>query len=245
MNTEVIERQLQQIVSDVDARRIAAAMAVALYTAEFRREAFVLCSAQTTLDDQQLVIQTSSREDTFLVRGRYQVLASVARQFELQRVVLTWRGANHDGFAIWCQMQTGSDNSIFDEPPPLQVSAPVVEAMRLADLIRSSENPIGAVCLDSDWQFWGNQALSVMCQKPLDELVRMNVRSNWVNRRTRTDDGLAEIKRRLVSEGDFELAYTTKMSGDATAKHNFYSRFRAVLGGSVRLTEIYAYEPVR
>lgn len=241
MQTEIVKQAMAQFCADYDARRIAAEIAVRLKESGQIRELFALLHATLGWDDDHLTITFACRDDALLVRPHYRAIARVIGLWEVKEAILNWDGSMHQGFRVIASL--AGDDDVFAIPPPLDMNASITEAMRIGDMVRGSENPIGVVLLDSDWQIWGNQALSVMTGKPLEELIRMNVRANWVDRRKRTDDGLAEIKDRLISEGDFEVAYRTKMSGDAAIKHDFESRFRLMLDGRVRVTEIYSYVP--
>ena len=241
MQIAQIESQLQQVITDYDARTILAEIALRFYQRDYHREMFTLLSARPIWDVDRLILRFTSQFDAFLVRPLYRTIAAVLYEREVKEAIVVWGSLPHQNFRVVASMAMGE--SIFDTPPPLDVRASVVEAIRLGDLVRSSENPMGVVVLDSDWQIWGNTALSVMCQKPLEELCRTNVRANWVNQQARTDDGLTQIKQRLTREQDFHLNYTTKLSAEATGKHHFESRFRLVLGGRFRLTEIFSYLP--
>jgi hypothetical protein len=237
-----IEQQLQLIAANYDARRIQAEIAMRFLQLKHLRELFSLLTAYPDWEEKRLVLNFPNKFSTLLVRPLYRTIAAVLQSWDISQAILTWHGAGHTGFRIVASM--GAGDSIFDVPPPFDLDVSITEALRLGDLIRGADNPMGCVLLDSDWQIWGNDALSVMCEKPLEDLVRTNVRANWVNRRTRTDDGLSAIKERLLREGDFVVSYCTKMSSDAVGKHDFESRFRLVLGGRCRLTEIYSYTPV-
>jgi len=240
---ERIYRSLEQITADYHARKILGEIAVRFHALQHDREMFMLLeSCPYWIDRDQFVIECSNRISTFAIRQLYRTIAAVADQWEIKDVFLTWRNATQKPFHILASM--GAGDSIFDLPPPLDLDASITEAMRIGDIVRSSENPIGVVVLDSDWQIWCNQALSALCGKPLEVLVRTNVRANWVDRRAKTDDGLATIKKRLRREVDFVQSYCTKLAPEASVKHNFESRFRLMLDGRVRLTEIYSCEPV-
>lgn len=251
LQTELL---LNQIAFDYDARRLQAEMAVQCGCLKAYRAAFTLLQAVPAWAEggawggdafkrRQLVLEWRTEAQMRSLLPVYRTLAKVAASWEVPRIVLTWAGASaEESYQVASSMGEGDD--IFDIPPPLNLDVSIAETMRLGEVIRQSEHPMGLIVNASDWQVWANAPLSVMCGKPIAELIRMNVRGNWVDRRARTDDGLASVKHRLAtSPQGFELHYTTKVSPEATAKTNFHSRFEMVLNNHCRLTTIYNYQP--
>lgn len=249
-----VEAQLGQVAFDYDARRLQAAMAIRFGVLQQYREAFTLLQAKPgwqeiagwgglKTEKPQLVFTFTCESQTVKVRSLYRTIAAIARESEVDRVILTWRGAKAaDSYQIVSSMGEGDD--IFDLPPPLTLNSSLTDTMLIGEEIRKSEFPMGLVINGSDWQVWGNQPLSVMTGKPMEELTRLNVRSNWVDRRAKSDDGLALIKSQLRTKNAFNMKYETKVSADAVGKHHFYSNFRLVLGSECRLTTVYEYVPV-
>jgi hypothetical protein len=185
-------------------------------------------------DSKVLAIECRDRAAAKILRGQWRQIAQIALQEGLEKVLLAWPNCKRP-YPIPSAMAEENQGC-----PPLRSDKPEIDALRIGEMMLTSEQPMSLVDMDTDDQVWTNRALASLIGATIEESRRLNMRDLWI--RNGNDDGLDYVKQTLQQQSRLVHRYETQLNQATRAQ--FESKFELVLNGRYRLTTIFEAVPL-